>query len=346
MMSLQLIEAYIPNKHFESVDENLRDHPHTSYWVSSESKERMLVRILVDSDEVEDILNYLESVANVAEGFETLLIPVRTYLSRATLNEETEEKKQEEEEGEGEEEDQALLMRASRHELITYVEKNSLTTLNYTLLIFLSAVVGSMGFIKDSEAVVIGSMVIAPLIGPVIATAFAAILGDYHLLGRAALTSLLGVGIVIAIAIVVNFIFDIGVDTNQYWARTEVTVSDFLLALAAGGAGSIATLNRKAGNLVGVMVAVALLPPNIALGMSIGKGLWAQAYGSFLLVTVNIMCILLSAVIVFSLTGIRPVRWKEVQRANVSRSLSIVFVLLIVASLISVIYFGQDIKFE
>lgn len=345
MMSLQLIEAYIPNKHFESVDEKLRDHPHTSYWVSSESKERMLVRILVDSDEVEDILNYLESVANVAEGFETLLIPVRTYLSRATLNEETEEKKKEVEEGE-EEEDQALLMRASRHELITFVEKNSLTTLNYTLLIFLSAVVGSMGFIKDSEAVVIGSMVIAPLIGPVIATAFAAILGDYRLLGKAALTSLLGVGIVIVIAIVFNFIFDIGVDTNQYWARTEVTVSDFLLALAAGGAGSIATLNRKAGNLVGVMVAVALLPPNIALGMSIGKGLWEQAYGSFLLVTVNIMCILLSAVIVFSLTGIRPVRWKEVQRANVSRSLSIVFVLLIVASLISVIYFGQEIKFE
>ncbi|QHE51208.1 TIGR00341 family protein [Pontibacillus sp. HMF3514] len=344
-MSLQLIESYIPNKHFESVDEKLRDHPHTSYWVSSESKERMLVRILVDSDEVEDILNYLESVANVAEGFETLLIPVRTYLSRATLNEEAEEKKEEEEKGE-EGDDQALLMRASRHELITYVEKNSLTTLNYTLLIFLSAVVGAMGFIKDSEAVVIGSMVIAPLIGPVIATAFAAILGDYRLLGKAALTSLLGVGIVVVIAIVVNFIFDIGVDTDQYWARTEVTASDFLLALAAGGAGSIATLNRKAGNLVGVMVAVALLPPNIALGMSIGKGLWGQAYGSFLLVTVNIMCILLSAVIVFSLTGIRPVRWREVQRANVSRSLSIVFVLLIVASLISVIYFGQDIKFE
>ncbi len=345
MMSLQLIESYIPNKHFESVDEKLRDHPHTSYWVSSESKERMLVRILVDSDEVENILNYLESVANVAEGFETLLIPVRTYLSRATLNEEAEEKKKEVKEGE-EEEDQALLMRASRHELITFVEKNSLTTLNYTLLIFLSAVVGSMGFIKDSEAVVIGSMVIAPLIGPVIATAFAAILGDYRLLGKAAFTSLLGVGIVVVIAIVVNFIFDIGVDTNQYWARTEVTVSDFLLALAAGGAGSIATLNRKAGNLVGVMVAVALLPPNIALGMSIGKGLWEQAYGSFLLVTVNIMCILLSAVIVFSLTGIRPVRWREVQRANVSRSLSIVFVLFIVASLISVIYFGQEIKFE
>ncbi|KGP73092.1 TIGR00341 family protein [Pontibacillus yanchengensis] len=343
-MSLQLIEAYIPNKHFESVDEKLREHPHTSYWVSSESKERMLVRILVNTDEVEEILNYLESVSNVVDGFETLLIPVRTYLSRSTLNEETEEKDKSEQEEE--EDDKTMLLRASRHELLTYVEKNSLTTLNYTLLIFLSAVVGTMGFIKDSDAVVIGSMVIAPLIGPVIATAFAAILGDYKLLGKAALTSLLGVGIVIVIAIIFNMFFNIDINTRQYVARTEVTLSDFFLALAAGGAGSIATLNRKAGNLVGVMVAVALLPPNIALGMSIGKGLWPEAYGSFLLVTVNIMCILLSAVIVFSLTGIRPVRWREVQRANVSRSLSIIFVLLIVASLLSVIFLGQDIKFE
>ncbi|MFC0523357.1 TIGR00341 family protein [Pontibacillus salicampi] len=337
-MSLQLIEAYIPNKHFESVNGNLRELPHTSYWVSSESKERMLVRILVDTDEVEEVLNYLESVSNVVEGFETMLIPVRTYLSRATINEEAEEEKEIEEK-----EEKAMLLRASRHELISYVEKNSVTTLNYTLLIFLSAVVGTMGFIKDSEAVVIGSMVIAPLIGPVIATAFAAILGDYKLLGKAALTSFIGVGIVVCIAILFNMIFDIDISTKQYITRTDVTIFDFFLALAAGAAGSIATLNRKSGNLVGVMVAVALLPPNIALGMSIGKGLWQEMYGSLLLVLVNIMCILLSAVIVFSLTGIRPVRWKEVQRANVSRSLSIVFVLMIVVSLLAVIFLGKGI---
>lgn len=343
-MSLQLIEAYIPNKHFDSVNEKLKEHPHTSYWVSSESKDRMLVRILVDTDQVENILNYLESVSNVVDGFETMLFPVRTYLSRATINEDTEEKK--EQEAEVKKEDKAMLLRASRHELITYVEKSSVPTLNYTLLIFLSAVVGTMGFIKDSDAVVIGSMVIAPLIGPVIAMAFSAILGDYKKLGKAALTTLIGIGIVIVITILINLIFDISIDTRQYIARTEVTLSDFFLALAAGGAGAIATLNRKAGNLVGVMVAVALLPPNIALGMSIGKKMWDQAFGSLMLVLVNIMCILLSAVILFSVTGIRPVRWKEEQKANVSRTLSLVFVSLIVLSLVAVIFLGQDIKYE
>lgn len=343
-MSLQLIEAYIPNKHFDSVDEKLRAHSYTSYWVSSESRDRMLVRILVDTDEVEEILNYLESVSNVVEGFETILIPVRTYLSRATINEDAEEKKEKEKEADNDE--KALLLRASRHELITFVEKSSVTTLNYVLLIFLSAIVGTMGFIKDSDAVVIGSMVIAPLIGPVIAMAFSSILGDYKKLGKAALTTFIGIAIVVFITILINFIFHISTDTRQYIARTEVTLSDFFLALAAGGAGAIATLNRKAGNLVGVMVAVALLPPNIALGMSIGNQMWDLAFGSLMLVLVNIMCILLSAIILFSLTGIRPVRWKEEQRANVSRTLSIVFVSLIVLSLVAIIFLGEEIKFE
>ncbi|KGX90716.1 hypothetical protein N781_06535 [Pontibacillus halophilus JSM 076056 = DSM 19796] len=338
-MGMQLIEAYIPNNHFESVDEKLREHAYTSYFTSNESSERVLVRILVDTDEVENILNYLESVSNVVDGFETILLPVQTYLSRETVNEQSSEQNEEETEDE-----QTILLRASRQELMSTVETNSHATVNYTWLIFLSSIVATMGFIKDSDAVVIGAMVIAPLIGPVISMAFSAILGDYRLMGKAALTAFIGVGLVIVVSFIFNFMFEINTDTKQYIARTEVTWSDFFLALAAGGAGSIATLNRKAGNLVGVMVAVALVPPNTALGMALGNASWNDAYGAFLLIVVNISCILLSAVIVFSLSGIRPVKWQEVQRAHVSRSLSIVFVLLIVGVLMAVIFLGQDIK--
>lgn len=338
-MSLQLIEAYIPHKHFRSVDEKLRSFQHVSYWVSSENKERTLVRILVETAEVEEILNYLESVSNVIEGFETLLIPVQTYMSRETINGEKKENNKDKEE------ERTKLLRSSRQELINNMEKNSHITLNYTLLILLSAVVATMGFIKDSEAVVIGAMVIAPMIGPVISTAFSSVLGDYMLLLKSSLTALFGIAIVIAISILFNFIFDIGDDNAQFIARTKVELSDFFLAIAAGAAGSLATL-RKSSNLVGVMVAVALLPPTVALGLAVAKGMWLEAYGSFLLVTVNVNSILLSAVLVFSLSGIRPVRWQEVKKANVSRPLSIVFILLMLALLLFIIFFGQEIKFE
>lgn len=337
-MNLQLIEVYIPDKHFDSINEKLNGYDHRSYWVSSESEERMLVRILVQKNEVEEILNYLEEVSNVVEGFETLLIPVQTYISKETIHEETKE----EEAQEDDEEEKSRLLRASRHELMNAAEKNSHITMNYSLLILLSAIVATVGIIKDSEAVVIGAMVIAPMIGPVISVAFFAILGDYKGLGQSAVSSLYGIAIVLFISIAFGYFTDVGMENAQYLDRTKVTLIDIPLGVASGAAGALAFLNRLSGNLVGVMVAVALLPPSVAMGMSIGDGSMTAAYGAFLLVTVNIMSILLAAVSIFSISGIRPVRWDEVQRANVSRPLSIVFVIIIVLILALVILEGQN----
>ncbi|REJ05763.1 TIGR00341 family protein [Halobacillus trueperi] len=337
-MNLQLIEVYIPDKHFDSINEKLNGYDHRSYWVSSESEERMLVRILVQKNEVEEILNYLEEVSNVVEGFETLLIPVQTYISKETIHEETKEEKAQEDD----EEEKSRLLRASRHELMNAAEKNSHITMNYSLLILLSAIVATVGIIKDSEAVVIGAMVIAPMIGPVISVAFFAILGDYKGLGQSAVSSLYGIAIVLFISIAFGYFTDVGMENAQYLDRTKVTLIDIPLGVASGAAGALAFLNRLSGNLVGVMVAVALLPPSVAMGMSIGDGSMTAAYGAFLLVTVNIMSILLAAVSIFSISGIRPVRWDEVQRANVSRPLSIVFVIIIVLILALVILEGQN----
>ncbi|MCA0983961.1 TIGR00341 family protein [Halobacillus yeomjeoni] len=339
-MNLQLIEVYIPEHHFESIDEKLKEYDHQSYWVSSESEDRKLVRILVETSSVEEILNYLEEVSNVVEGFETMLIPVQTYLSKETINQKTKEAKEKEEKED--ENEKARLLRASRHELLSSVEKNSHITLNYSLLIILSAVVATVGFLKDSEAVVIGAMVIAPMIGPVIAIAFSSVLGDYKLLGKSALTSFYGFAIVLIISILFGFFSDMGMETDQYIDRTKVTIIDIFLGVASGAAGALAFLNRLSGNLVGVMVAVALLPPSVALGMSLGNASYSMAFGAFLLVTVNVMSILLAAVTIFSISGIRPVRWEEVKRANVSRPLSIVFIVAIIVVLALVIIAGRD----
>ncbi|MFG6116362.1 TIGR00341 family protein [Halobacillus sp. MO56] len=339
-MEMQLVEVYIPNKRFESIYDKLEEFDSQSLWVSNESEERKLVRILVSTKDVEDVLDYLEGVAGVVDGFETMLLPVRAYFSKDTVNKADET---EEEEKQEEEEKEALLLRASRHELINNVEKSSNITLNYTMMIILSAIVATVGFIKDSEAVVIGAMVIAPMIGPVIAIAFASILGDYKRLWKAFQASIFGVIIVIVISVGLGSMFDVGLKTDQYWDRTEVAISDIFLGIASGAAGALAFLNRLSGNLVGVMVAVALLPPTVALGISLGGALWTNAFGAFVLLMLNISSILLAAVTIFSIAGIRPVRWEEVQKANVSRPLSIVFIALLVFVLALTILFGQGI---
>ncbi|WP_101843351.1 TIGR00341 family protein [Halobacillus sp. Marseille-P3879] len=329
-MNLQLIEVYVPPSNVESFTRKLDNFSYETYWEEKKADGRTLFRVVARKGNVEDILNELEEVSHQIDGFETVLFPVRSYFSKDTFDAEDNDEKQ-----------KAKLQRASRQELLLTIDKNSKITWNYFLLILLSAIVATTGFLKDSEAVVIGAMVIAPMIGPVIAIAFSSILGDYRVLGKSAVTSLLGVGVVVGISILFAVLMDLDLQTTQYLSRTKVTLIDIILGVASGAAGALAFLNRLSGNLVGVMVAVALLPPSVALGMSIGSGAWEFAYGSFLLVTVNIMSILLAAVIVFSISGIRPVQWKEVQKANVSRLLSILFIFIIVAVLALLIFISE-----
>ncbi|WP_242634684.1 hypothetical protein [Bacillus timonensis] len=109
-MDLQLVEAYVPDKFFNKVDESLKEFPHVSFWISIESKDRTLIRVLVKTADTEEILDYLEGMAHVIEGFEVLLFPVQTYITRLT-EEEKEQRLNEEEENANK------LERASRQEL-------------------------------------------------------------------------------------------------------------------------------------------------------------------------------------------------------------------------------------
>jgi uncharacterized hydrophobic protein (TIGR00341 family) len=330
-MDLQLVEAYVPDKYYEKVHVALQEYPHISYWVSSESKERTLIRVLVETKNTEEILNYLEKATNVVDGFEVLLFPVQSYLTRT--DDEEEQKKDEE---------AIQFQRASRQELIGNIQQSSNITITYTLLVVLSAVVVTIGFIQNSQAVIIGAMVIAPMLGPVISIAFSSILGDYKLLRSSSLTLFYAIIIVIGISIGFTFFFPVPLGSSEFVSRTHVNITDIVLALASGTAGALSILNRLPGSLVGVMVAVALLPPTVVLGMTIGSAMWQEAYGSMLLLMGNINSVILAAIMVFSLSGIRPVKWNEVEKARTSRKLSIVFVSLVIILLIIAILFSQQ----
>ncbi|SHF86156.1 TIGR00341 family protein [Ornithinibacillus halophilus] len=336
-MDIQLIEAYVPNKFFEKVDGSLKEFPHMSYWVSLESKERKLIRVLVETKNTEEILNYFEEISNVVDGFEVLLFPVQTYIRRST--DEEEEKKR----VDSDDEDENKLQRASRQELLGNIKKSSHITITYTLLVIISAVVVTIGFIQNSQAVIIGAMVIAPMLGPTIAIAFSSILGEFQLLRSSFTTLSFAILIVIGISILFTFFFPVPLESSEFYTRTHVNISDIVLALASGTAGALSILNRLPGSLVGVMVAVALLPPTVVLGMTIGSGMWQEAYGSGLLLLGNITSVILAAITVFSLSGIRPVKWDEVDRAKTSRKLSIVFVSVIIILLIIAILFSQHV---
>ncbi|MGD7043238.1 TIGR00341 family protein [Jeotgalibacillus proteolyticus] len=322
-MTLQLLEVYAP-RDFLNMEEIEGKFPVVSFWTADKELEKKLTRILVETNDVERILDYLENLPGGMDTYQAILLPVQTYLPRK-------EEKQEEKEKE--------LQRASRHELFTSVEESSRTSISYMLFIVFSSLVAAVGIIKNSPAIVIGAMVIAPLIGPVTAVSFASVLGDFKLIWKASLTSIYGLGIPIAIAALFSFFFSPPIYSDEFLARTDIQVVDVIVALASGAAGALSFVKRNEGALVGVMVSVALLPPAVVFGMSIGSGSFRDAIVPFILLLVNINSILLSAVVVFWLSGIKPARWEDQQNANTSRKLSLLFVSVISIVLLVAIIF-------
>ncbi|KIL43089.1 TIGR00341 family protein [Jeotgalibacillus campisalis] len=326
-MTLQLLEVYAPSD-FLNMEEIEGKFPVVSFWTAAKETEKKLTRILVQTNDVEPILDYLENLPGGRDTYQVILLPVRTYLPR-----------KEEQEQEQEEEKAKELQRASRHELFTAVEESSNTSISYMLFIVFSSLVATVGIIKNSPAIVIGAMVIAPLIGPVTAVSFASVLGDFKLIRKASLTSLFGLVIPIAIAALFSFFFSAPIYSDEFLSRTDIQIIDVIVALASGAAGALSFVKRNEGALVGVMVSVALLPPAVVFGMTLGTGSFGEAIVPFILLLVNINSILLSAVIVFWLCGIKPVRWQEQQNAHTSRKLSLLFVSLITIVLIVAIVF-------
>lgn len=333
-MELQLIEVYLPQGQLKSFNAKLEEFSIISNWLSNESDQYALMRILVKTRDSEEILNYLEKASKQNDDLSALLFSLQTYIPHIQdEKEETKEKKDSDEPENGE------LIRASRHELYAVVQSSSKTNQSFTWFLILSAIVATIGIIKDSPAIVIGAMVIAPLIGPFTSTAFASVLGDYKLMRQSVVTSIYGISIPLGISALFGYFFSIPVHSGEFLSRTDIEIIDIAAALAAGAAGAISFVKRMSEALVGVMVSVALLPPTVVLGMMVGSAEWQASVTPLLLLMVNISSIILSAIIVFWISGIKPINWQEIQDANTSRTYSLLFVGFIILVLAVVIYF-------
>ena len=177
----------------------------------------------------------------------------------------------------------------------------------------LSVLIATFGILQDSTAVVIGAMLIAPLMIPILGAAGAIVNGRRRRLLSSLALVLMGAGMSIFVAFAVGrWTPDlIQVEVNsQIASRVSPNLIDMGIALAAGAAGAFATVNRRvAGSIAGVAIAVALVPPLGVAGLTLEIGEFALAWGAFLLFLANFVAILLSATLVFALGG-----WVSVKR--------------------------------
>lgn len=205
--------------------------------------------------------------------------------------------------------------RLSTEELTDDVEEGTRLTRAFLGMAVASAIIAGLGMRSGQTAVVIGAMVIAPLLGPCMALAMAATVGDRALGQRAALALVGGAGAAYGATVVLGALVAVDPSAPELAARTSAGPADVALALASGVAGVLAFCRGLSASLVGVMIAVALVPPLAAAGMLggaalAGRGGGEAAVGALLLFATNLVCINVAGIATFLLQGLPPKDWR------------------------------------
>jgi uncharacterized hydrophobic protein (TIGR00341 family) len=181
-------------------------------------------------------------------------------------------------------------------------------------------------------------MVIAPLLGPNLALSLGTALGDSLLVQRSIKTLLAGITLALSLSALIGAFWPYALSSPELLSRTDAGMDSIVLALASGAAAALSLTSGLSTTLVGVMVAVALLPPAVTLGIMLGQTKIDLTVGAALLLAVNIVCVNLASKMVFLFKGIRPRTWLEKEKAKRAMTVYVLGWMITLAILILVIY--------
>jgi uncharacterized hydrophobic protein (TIGR00271 family) len=175
----------------------------------------------------------------------------------------------------------------------------------YWLLLLLSAVIASAGVVSDSTATVIGAMIVAPLMTPILGIMLGAVLSDGPNLRRCLLLLVAGACAVIAVGWLLGLFVPypvVAATNSQVAARVTPRIVDLVAALATGSVGSVALVRSDVSDtLPGVAIAISLVPPLAVVGLTLQSGAPHQSLGALLLFATNVAAILASGIVVMAL---------------------------------------------
>ncbi|MEL7834025.1 TIGR00341 family protein [Fodinibius sp. Rm-B-1B1-1] len=338
-MSYRMLELIAPPDTAKEARKIVEDQNVLGVWTDTLEDGCSILRVLVDVNRIEALSDTLTEKFSHVDGFRIMLFEVQATLPQPQESEE-ESDDQEEEASE-----KKSAGRISREELYTDVSGGGELNIVYIGLVLLSTLVAGVGLVRGDVAVIIGAMVIAPLLGPNVAMALSVTLGDLDLGWKALKTNAIGLGVSLALAIVMGVIMNVDLESQQIINKTNVNIGDITIALAAGSAGVLAYTRGVPAAIVGVMVAVALLPPLVNVGLLLGAGHTGLAVGSIILTITNLICINLAGIVTFLVQGIQPRSWWEVEKAKKATRTAIgIWVALLVILAIIIWYWNLSLN--
>ena len=198
---------------------------------------------------------------------------------------------------------------------------NEISSLSPEFLVLLSTstMIATFGLFQNSAAVIIGAMIIAPLMKPLMGLAYGSLIANTFLIRRSLTTVLVGTLLSVFIAFILSTFLNSIEVTTEIASRTRPNLLDLGVALFAGCAGAYCQTRKElADTLAGVAIAVALVPPIGVVGIGIALGQWKIWVGALLLYATNLVGITFAAILVFLLMGFGPIK-----RAKKSLSVSL-----------------------
>lgn len=308
------------------------------YALSDEASGRRYTGVVsfpLPTNAVEPILDQLRDETGIDRDAYTVVLDAETVISERYDQLEAEWTS-------GEEGD-----RIAREELTARAADLAPDWVPFLMMTAISAVVATAGLLLDSPAVVVGSMVIAPLIGPAMATSVGSVVDDHEMFVRGVKLQMMGALLAVTSAAAFAGLLRYGniiplgagevLAVGEIRERLSPGVPSLVVALAAGVAGALSLSSGVSSALVGVMIAAALVPPTAVVGIGIAWGRPGAVMGSAVLVAVNFLSINLVALVVFWYQGYQPEQWfkaDEARKETAKRVGTLILAVLILSSVL------------
>jgi uncharacterized hydrophobic protein (TIGR00341 family) len=281
----------------------LKTEPLDHRLTEPDDRGRRLLRLVFRDGDGQKAIDAIQAILDQEEDWRLVVLPVEATAPKVDETVDQAAKRQ-----------QRTL--ALREEMYEDIAKGARLNSDFALLTALSTIVVVFGLSADNVAAVIGAMVIAPLLGPILAFSFGSALGDLTLMAKAARTAVAGLALGLGISFAIGLVYEPNLLSDELMSRTVVGLDSPALALAAGAAAALSIATGLPAALVGVMVAVALLPPAAAAGLLAGAGEWNLAARAGLLLAINVVAVNLAALLVYFFKGVRPRTWLERRSAK------------------------------
>lgn len=316
-MDLRLVQLYAPRGVRSEIKDTLLAYKTWEVRETNINTKTKNIQFFATSAGATELLAIFEKRFHNKEWFRIILSPVEATLPRIEEEDMPDKKleshSEETKKTETKKNTLSSLLKIHPEELYQKVLSGTELSINKTFLYIVSAIVATIGLAYNNVAIIIWSMVIAPFLWPNVGLALGTTLGDKTLITKGLKNILIGTWLVLSIAIVIGYVYTWTENlVNQVFISLYMIVLSFVSWVSA----ILYLLEHNDSGLVGVMVAVSLLPPLTLTGLLLGAGIRLPAFKAFLLFLANIVCLNLAGISTFIFAGVRPSNRREIKKAR------------------------------